>query len=131
METYLFSESFIMVRGIRISVYRKQYYSIYSFFSACGANASSKIRFHQPKTRISLKNTFPLDRKKTGRGLQNMEKKMATNRKIVIFLLIPVMVSTNSEIALNKKYCFTRQKMSSFFETCFPLIPIMVSTSQK
>ena len=36
---------------------------------------SSKICFHDPKIRISLKNTFPPDKNKTDRGFQNMDKK--------------------------------------------------------
>ena len=47
------------------------------------------------------------------------------------FLLIPIMVSSSSKIALTKNTVSTRQKISSFFENRFPPIPVMVSTSQK
>ena len=45
-----------------------------TFFLLVEIIISSKICFHQPKIRISLKNTFPLDGKKTDRGLRKMEK---------------------------------------------------------
>ena len=74
METYIFNESFILASGIRISVYRKQHSFIYNILLV-ETIISSNVCSRQPKRRISLKNTFPLDGKKTSRGLRKMEKK--------------------------------------------------------
>ena len=55
-----------------------------AFFLSVETIISSKIRFHQPKTRISLKNTFPLHRKKLARSQINRKKWFPLARKSVV-----------------------------------------------
>ena len=72
---------------------------------------SSKIRFNKAEIRISLKNTFPLDGKKSCSCLRKMERKK-------MFCTI-------------QKISFPPARMSSFSKNYFRLIPMMVSTSSE
>ena len=90
-----------------------------NFFLLVETIISSKIRFEK---------YFSSRRKKTGRCLRKMEKKtmVFTSRKINCplarissfsqncFLFIQIMVSTSSEIALTKKYCFHQAENKLF-----------------
>ena len=117
---------------------------------------SSKIRFNKAEIRISLKNTFPLDGKKSCSCLRKMERKkmFCTIQKISFpparmssfsknyFRLIPVMVSTSSEIALfplgRKSICNSWVKdiekyVSAIRKSCFHFkkyLMKLVSTSR-
>ena len=68
---------------------------------------SFKLRFHYPKIRSSLKNTFPLDGEKMTGFSEKWTKKM---------------------ISTSPKNSCPLARMSSFSQNCFLLIPIMVST---
>ena len=67
------------------------------------------MSFHQPEWRISLKKTFPLDGKITGRSLWKVEGE--------------------KWFPLVRKSQLSLARLSSFFENCLLLIPIMLSTS--
>ena len=158
------TKSLVLACAVRISVYRIPYlFFIYSFFLLAETIISSKIRLHQPKKRMSLKNTFALNGKRNWQGSANYEEKIVfTCREISCplaimssfsqnySLLIPIMVSTSTEIALAKKilfllgrkFIFTSQVkdiekyVSTIWKSCFhfkkslKILKKLVSTSR-
>ena len=109
-EPYLFNGSFILACESEFLSIGKSILLFTAFFLLVEAIISHKD---------FLEKSFSTRRRKTGRDPQKMEKKMvSTSRKISCplarmssfsqncFFFIPKMVSTTSEIALTKKYCF-------------------------